>query len=140
MINKDRIVPITAVDLISMYGLILLQDSNNSGLTALDAKTTDGRFVLGDLPIASESGDLPIASKSGELLIASEPVKTFELAGYEDNVTVYFVPAYDYAGFTVNGEALPSGEVSGEVEADGRTLYKAVIALGDGITITKVGF
>ena len=47
MINTNRIVPITAVDLISMYGLILLQNSNNSSMTALQASTVDGQFSCG---------------------------------------------------------------------------------------------
>lgn len=33
MINTDRIVPVTQTDLLSLYGLILKQDSNNSALT-----------------------------------------------------------------------------------------------------------
>ena len=32
MINTNRIVPIEKIDLISMYGLVLLQASANSGL------------------------------------------------------------------------------------------------------------
>lgn len=41
MINNDRIVPVQAVDLISLYGLILTMDSNNGDvLTVVDG---DGR-------------------------------------------------------------------------------------------------
>ena len=127
MINKDRIVPIQAVDLISMYGLILLQDSSNSGLTALDAVDVDGNFEITD-------GSNP--------LIASEPVSTCDVDATGSSVsafTMYFVPAYDYAGFTVDGAAATIADNGVTVDADGRTLYKAVLATGT-ITITKVGF
>ena len=38
MINTDRIVPVQVIDLLSLYGLVLKQDTtNNSGLVALQA-------------------------------------------------------------------------------------------------------
>ena len=43
---------------------------------------------------------------------------------------------YDYAGFTLQGEAV---EVEAEVLNDGRTLYKATLASG-AVTVEKVGF
>ena len=49
--------------------------------------------------------------------------------------TVYFVPAYDFAGFKIDGTAVTA---TGNVEADGRTLYLATLATG-AVTITKVG-
>ena len=58
MINKDRIVPVMATDLISLYGVILLQDSNNSGLTKLSADTI---------------GEFQVKTNSAKLL-AAEPV------------------------------------------------------------------
>lgn len=121
MINNDRIVPIQAVDLISMYGLILLQDSANAGLAAVDSGTVEGDFEI-------KAAETP--------LIADEPVKTVDFAEGVSTATLYFVPAYDYAGFTVEGAAVTA---TGDVEADGKTLYKAVLAEG-AVTITKVGF
>lgn len=121
MINTDRIVPVTAVDLISLYGLILKQDSNNSGLVALDA---------------TNPGEFEVASSAGSLLIADEPVASLDFASGYSAGTVYFVPAYDYVGFTINGSAVTP---TGTVNADGRTLYKAVLGSG-AITITQVGF
>lgn len=121
MINADRIVPIQVIDLISMYGLILKQDAtNNSSLAKVSA---------GDIGVFSiESASTP--------LIAAEPVKTCDIASGVSSATVYFVPAYDYAGFTIGGA---SATVTGNVDADSRTLYKAVLSSGS-ITITKVGF
>ena len=128
MINSDRIVPITAVDLISMYGLILKQDTtNNSGLVKLAAIDTEGDFVV-------TSGSYP--------MIANEPVKSCDIDATASSVsacTVYFVPAYDYEGFTVDGAAATIANNGVVVDGDGRTLYKAALATGT-ITITKVGF
>lgn len=124
MINTNRIVPVTAVDLISLYGLILLQNSNNSSLAKLDA---------------TDPGVFEVAATDGSLLIANEPVESLDFASGYTAGTVYFVPAYNYSGFTINGEAKAAGAGSDEVVADGRTLYKAVLATGD-ITITQVGF
>lgn len=121
MINTDRIVPVQAIDLISLYGLILKQDSNNSGLAALDA---------------TDPGEFEVTSSSGSLLLADEPVETLNFASGVSSATVYFVPAYNYAGFTINGTATTP---TGDVDPDGRTLYKAVLGSG-AITITKVGF
>lgn len=126
MINTDRIVPVQATDLISLYGLILLQNSNNSGLTAL-AATNPGVFKVEDNSL---------------LALANEPIKTLDFDATASSVsagTIYFVPAYDYKGFTVDGAAAVIADGSVDVEADGRTLYKAVLATGE-ITITKAGF
>lgn len=125
MINTDRIVPVTATDLISLYGLILKQDTtNNSTLAKLDALNVEGDFKI-------TSGSAP--------LLASQPARSIDIDATASSVsacTVYFVPAYDFAGFTIDGVAeTPTDTVS----ADGNTLYKAVLATGD-ITVSKVGF
>jgi hypothetical protein len=124
MINTDRIVPVTAQDLISLYAIILVQNSNNSTLAKLDAEDVAGDFQI-------KSGSAP--------LIASEPVKTCDIDATASSVsaaTLYFVPAYDFIGFTIDGVKVTP---TGSVDADGRTLYKAVLSSG-AITITKVGF
>lgn len=123
MINTDRIVPVQKIDLISLYGLILLQNDDNSGLTAAEA-THPGIFEITD---------------ATNILIANEPVATCDFAEDVTAATIYFVPAYNYTGFTLNGAAATIDAESDDVEADGRTLYKAVLATGE-ITITKAGF
>lgn len=121
MINTERIVPVQAIDLISLYGLILKMDSNNSSLVALDA-TDPGEFAVG--------------ASAGSLLLADEPVASLDFASGYSSGTVYFVPAYNYEGFSVAGtKVVPTGSVV----PDGRTLYKAVLSSG-AVTITKVGF
>lgn len=125
MINSDRIVPVTATDLITLYGLILKQDTtNNSSLAALNALDVEGDFKI-------TSGSAP--------LLASQPAKSIDIDATASSVsaaTIYFVPAYDYKGFTIDGVAITP---TGTVVADGSTLYKAVLATGT-VTITKAGF
>lgn len=125
MINSDRIVPVSAIDLITLYGLILKQDTtNNSSLAALNALDVEGDFKI-------TSGSAP--------LLASQPAKSIDIDATASSVsaaTIYFVPAYDYKGFTIDGSAITP---TGTVDADGRTLYKAVLATG-AVTITKAGF
>ena len=123
MINNDRIVPVQATDLLSLYSVILAQDSNNSSLEKL---------------VADNIGELQVKANS-KLYLAAEPVKTIDIDATASSVTassIFFVPAYDYAGFTIDGAAVTP---TGDVVADGRTLYKAVLATG-AITITKIGF
>lgn len=120
MINGDRIVPIQAIDLISLYGLILLQNSSNSGLTKVDA-VNPGKFEIED---------------GTNILIASEPVESCNFGEDVSAATIYFVPDYHFSGFSINGVATTA---SGEVVADGKSLYKAVLATS-AVTITKIGF
>lgn len=120
MINNDRIVPITAVDLITMYGLIL--KVGGVSVTALDATDTAGDFSQ---------------ATNSETVICSEPVASFTFGTSVTAGTVYFVPAYDYSGFTKTGATLT--EAGDTVNADGRTLYSATLASGT-VTFAKVGF
>lgn len=121
MINSNRIVPVQATDLITLYGLILKQDTtNNSSLAAVQAKDEEGNFAI---------------TTASTPLLCAEPAKTIDLAAAVTSATVYFVPAYDYAGFTLAGvKTTPTGSVT----ADGNTLYKAVLA-DSAVTITKCG-
>ena len=118
MINVDRIVPVTATDLITLYGFILKMVDID--VTALDA-VSPAEFVQ---------------DTTGETVLAAEPVKSFDFGADVEAATVYFVAAYDYVGFTKDGEAI---EAEGEVEADGRTLYTATLESG-AVTIERLGF
>ena len=121
-INNDRIVPVQKVDLISLYGLILMQNASaNASLAKVSAANVEGDFAI---------------TSAATPLIADEPVKTVDFASGVSTATLYFVPAMDYVGFSINGTAVTP---TGEVVADGRTLYKAALASG-AVTITKVGF
>ena len=122
MINTDRIVPVTATDLVSLYSVILAQDSNNSGMVKATA-TNPGVFAI----------------TSGSIVLANEPVKALDLASAITAIKVYFVPAFDFKGFTQAGTPVTIADGSAEVEPDGRTLYSATLATGE-VTFAKIGF
>lgn len=120
MINTNRIVPVTAIDLISLYGLIL--KAAGTTLTAADAKTVDGQFEI---------------ETAANALICSEPVKSVDFDESLNSATVYFVPGYDYQGFTKDGAAVTKAGV--DVVADGCTLYSATLSTNT-VTFAKIGF
>lgn len=124
MINTNRIVPVQKIDLISLYGLILKQDSNNSTLAKVDANNANGDFEI---------------TAASTPLIASEPVTTCDIDSDVSTATIYFVPSFDYAGFTIDGAAATIASNGVTVAPDGHTLYKAALASST-ITITQVGF
>ena len=118
MINDKRIVPVTKVDLLTLYGNIM----KLAGTTVAAVQASQpGRFV-----VSSGSGNV----------IAAEPIKSFDFASGVSSMTVYFVPAFDFEGFKVAGTAV---EATGSVDADGATLYTATLSSG-AVTIAKVGF
>lgn len=121
MINNNRIVPITKIDLLSMYGLVLAI-SLDSAPTKLDATDTAGDFSQ---------------TTNSATVLCSEPVKSFNFGSSVTAGTVYFVPAFDYAGFTKTGATLTIAGAT--VEADGRTLYSATLSSGT-LTFAKIGF
>lgn len=122
MINENRIVPVTATDLLTLYGVMF-------AIAGTSIAKVDSTDPLGDFAITSGSGNL----------LASEPVRSFDFGSSVTSATLYFIPTYDYQGFTVAGEAATIVDNDVEVQRDGQTLYKAVLSDGS-ITITKVGF
>lgn len=118
MINDKRIVPVTQVDLLTLYGNIM----KLAGTTVAAVE-------------AVEPGIFELTSGSGNLL-ANEPVKSLDFGSAVTAAVVYFIPTYDFEGFTVAGAAVTP---TGEMEADGRTFYTATLASG-AVTIAKVGF
>lgn len=123
MINNARIVPITTIDLISMYGFVL------SAAAAAASGTAPEKLA------ASDVAEFTVATNS-KTYIASEPVKKLTFGSSITACTVYFVPALDYEGFAKDSATLT---VSGDVEPDGRTLYSATLSTNT-LTIAKVGF
>lgn len=122
MINQDRIVPVTAIDLISLYGLIIQKAGTT--LTVANASDSEGDFEVTEAPASGS-------------LIASEPVKSLDFGEDVTAATVYFVPTLDYVGFMIDGTAVTT--TGDTVQPDGRTLYLATLADG-GVAITKQGF
>lgn len=128
MINTDRIVPVTGIDLISLYGLIIKIVGNlPRKLQAVETDSVDGTFTMNGADLTADP-----------YRICSEPVKSFDITGnLPDVFEIYFVPAYDYTGFTADGNALTV--MGDEVEADGRTLYVLSRSENENV-IAKVGF
>ena len=120
MINSERIVPITETDLISMYGVIL----KLAAATAPDK--LDPTDVIGNFAEDTNS----------ETVLCSQPLKSLNFGSSVTAATVYFVPATSYTGFTKTGATLT---VTGDVDADGATLYSATLST-NALTIAKVGF
>lgn len=118
MINKDRIVPVMATDLLTLYGNILVIAGET--IDAVEA-TAPGLFSVDD---------------ATNKLLCAEPVVALDFTEDVSAATVYFIAANNFEGFTIDGAA---ATVTGDIEADGSTLYKAVLATG-AITVTKVGF
>lgn len=120
MINENRIVPVTKTDLLTLYGNIMVL----AGTTVAAVNANDA------------SGIFEITSGSGNML-ASEPVNACDFGEDVTAAVLYFIPGYDYTGFSVNGTAV---ETSGaDVDPDGVTLYTATLSSG-AVTIAKVGF
>jgi hypothetical protein len=120
MINTNRIVPVTATDLIALYGTIM--KLAGTSVTAVEASTTNGEFNL--------------TTGSGNFL-ANEPVKKFTFGSSVTSAVIYFIAAYDYEGFVI-GET-PTATTGATVDPDGKTLYSATLSSGS-VTIAKVGF
>lgn len=120
MINKDRVVAVTATDLVSLYALIL--SAAGTTLTAVDAKNPEGDFVIEEDP--------------ANAVIASEPVKSLDFDAAVTAAVVYFVPTYDYEGFKIAGAAVET--TGADVVNDHANLYKATLATG-AVAIEKVG-
>lgn len=119
MINTDRIVQVSVIDLLTLYGNIL----TIAGTTVTAVQATD--------PATFE-----LTEGSGSLL-AAEPVETLDFGESVTSATVYFIPAYNYSGFSVAGTAVTTEGAT--VNPDGRTLYTATLSSGT-VTIAKVGF
>lgn len=115
----NRVVSVTTTDLITLYGTVMTLA--NMSVTPVDA---------------IDPGEFAITTGSGNVL-ASEPIKTFDIGSGVSSITIYFIPAFDYAGFTIAGEAATIADNDVTVDPNGNTLYKAVLSSGT-ITITKV--
>lgn len=120
MINENRIVPVTKTDLLTLYGNILT--IAGTSVTAVNANDASGVFE-----ITSGSGNM----------IASEPVNACDFGEAVTAAVLYFIPGYDYSGFSIAGTAVTT--TGATVDPDGVTLYTATLATG-AVTIAKVGF
>ena len=114
MINKDRIVPIQAVDRLSSIGEVMALANITFAVVAAD-----------DI-----QGNFTVATTGNKLL--NQPAKAINFTAASG--TVYFIPGYSWEGFKISGAA---ASATGAVNADCTTLYKAVLASG-AITVTQI--
>lgn len=119
MINNNRIVSVTATDLLSLYKTILGAASVSA--TAISAT---------DIGVFSVTGTGDAGTK-----IANEPVKSLDFVSGVTAAVVYFVAAYDYKGFKVAGVDVETA--GADVVADCATLYTATLSSST-VTIAKV--
>lgn len=121
MVNKDFIIPVQKTDLLSLYGTVLTIANVSFAIAA-----------------ASVEGDVDITgSGAAGNFLANGPVKSIDFKSGVTGATVYFIPAYDYAGIKVAGAAATMDSDSVEVNAAGAGLYKAVLSSGE-VTISAV--
>ena len=126
MINNDRIVPVTKTDLISLYGLILKQNSSYSALAKLASLDIEGNFKV---------------TTNSAVVICDQPAVSIDFDATASSVsagTVFFVADNGFKGVAIDGAIVDPADGSVDVVADG-SLYAAALATG-AVTISKVGF
>lgn len=116
MINTDRIVPVQKIDLLTLWSGVL--SIANVSATKL-ASTGIGEFSQ---------------TTNSATVICNEPVKSLNFGSSVTAATVYFIADADYQGFTKTSATLT---VTGDVAADGVTLYKATLST-NALTIAAV--
>ena len=121
MINTDRIVPASKANLLDIYA--------NAAILGGSTVTKVAASAPGEFTVA--------ASITTTFGVANEPLKKLNFGASASSGTVVFIPAYDYDGFYINGTIEEPADGSDDVDADGISLYKAVLSSGD-ITITKL--
>lgn len=131
-INKNRIVPIKDIDLLTLYCMFAqLREGSSATVTVLAPKPDSvGRFELAE-------GIAPGGSGIGFM---NEPVTSLHITSEVDAAAFYFVAAHDYEGMTcVVGAAAPAAvTVEGdEIVPDGVSLYYAEYDSGT-VAITLV--
>lgn len=120
MINKNRIIPITSVDYLTLIGTMLA--IANVTYSVLAASTVDGEFTSGTNNVT---------------VLCDQPVKSLNFGSGVSAGTVYFVAGYNYEGIKVNGAAATIADGSVTVDKESFVLYKAVLSSGS-VTITAV--
>lgn len=119
MINNNRIVPITTTDYLTMIGTVM--------------KLAGTSFAVAE---SSGIGTFTVtASGSAGNLLANEPVISLDFAEGTTGAVVYFVPDFNYKGFSIAGTAVTTAGAT--VDANGTTLYTATLSSGT-VTIAKV--
>lgn len=121
MINKNNIIPVLKMDLLSLIGTILTIAN-----------------VSFQIAVASVAGEVEITgSGAAGNFLANGPVKEIDFKSGVTGGTVYFIPAYDFEGIKVAGAAATMDAESVDVIKESANLYKAVLSSGE-VTISAV--
>lgn len=105
MISKERVVPVKAADLLSIYAtqlkLVFRYKTGSTTFIVLDPVDTEGHFVVPD--------DVESA-----IYFASQPAKKISFAGETNPVEIYFVPDYGFEGFGADVDETNSDAIDAE--------------------------
>ena len=119
MINKDRIIPITKVDYLSLISTIMA--INDSAMVVISSADVEGNFEI---------------SGSDVFGLLNQPAKSINIAAESSITDIYFVPDYDFKGITADGEEIELAEGSVEVDPSETVLY--ILDYSDGAyTLSK---
>jgi hypothetical protein len=119
MINAERQVPITEVSLLDMYYTVFKVTLDDNAPEKL-ASVNPGAFEV---------------ATNNKFYLANEPVKTLDFKSGVTAGTVFFIPAYDYEGFKINGTAtVTAGD---DVKTSGYGFYAASLSSGT-VTISAI--
>ena len=124
MINKDRIVPVTKTDLLTLFGAVL-------NIASVSFTIAAAKNVAGDVDITG--------SGSAGTFLCNQPARVIDLKSGVTGATVYFMAADDFKGIKVAGADATFNSSyldNDDVVANG-DLYKAVLSSGT-VTLTAV--
>ena len=111
MINKDRIVPVTATDLLTFFYTV-------------QASAGDKYVLATTSEIGVYDFQTSLGGNYSSNYICSEPVKKMNI-GSAFQGSIYFIPDYDFEGITYNGTAAALDPEGDEIIADGASYYVA---------------
>ena len=107
MVNKNRIVPVLKIDLLSLYATIVAMTAG-APIKLIKAKDVAGSFEANN-----------VVEYDGYSSICNQPVKTLVVTELDD-AQIYFTASFDFEGVTYNGVAV---EPDDTIVKDAATLY-----------------
>lgn len=129
MINNERIVPITKVDLLSAMWLMhsLIEDAGEGYIMQTEAATPAGIFN--------------VTAEASTATLLNEPAKEIYVTAKltsEQSCVIYFVPTYDFKGVSLNGGALIKPEGMESIDLSGCDVIRLHIDGEIGMSISSI--
>lgn len=122
MINKDRIVPATKADLLSLYGTMLNSFMVMQGGGAVPS-------LMPVIPATSIDGEYDYTEETEVSGICDQPVKSFKI-GAEADASIFFIPDYTFEGIFVGETRV---DVEGDIDASSSNFYVVSIEEGNAV-------